>query len=133
MTTVKFSSREEALNYISGDKIECLECGKMFALLEKHLRIAHTMTCNEYRDKYNIPVSIPLAGASYREKHRQKMNKLQQSGAIDYAHLSDASKAAKTTGRGQRRDFDLQHQAEMMKEINESGLAYRRKKKAPSY
>lgn len=126
------TSRDDALEYISNVKLECLECGKKFILLERHLRIAHQITCDEYRDKYNIPVSIPLAGMEYREKQRQKMQKLQQLGAIDYSHLHEASKSAKKAGRGKRRDFDLKHQSEMMKEINESGLAYRKKKKPKS-
>ncbi|HHS9967633.1 TPA: MucR family transcriptional regulator [Raoultella ornithinolytica] len=128
MKGIRFSSREDAQAYVSGDKIECMECGKKFVLLEKHLRVAHFMTCEEYREKYNIPVSIPLAGAGYREKQRLKMLHLQESGAIDYSHLGKASEKARTAGRGERRDFDLKQQAELMKSINDSGKAYRRKK-----
>ncbi|APB06089.1 hypothetical protein WP3W18E01_24400 [Raoultella ornithinolytica] len=128
MKKVWFRSRDEAETYISGDTLECLECGKKFVLLEKHLRIAHAMTCEEYREKYNIPVSIPLAGAGYREKQRLKMLRLQESGAIDYSHLSKASEKARTAGRGARRDFDLKQQAEFMKSVNDSGKAFRRKK-----
>lgn len=86
------------------------------------------MTCDEYREKYNIPVSIPLAGAKYREKQRQKMFRLQKDGAIDYHHLDRATDAARTAGRGVRRDYDLERQAQIMKSINESGKAYRKKK-----
>lgn len=128
MKIVTFKTRAEAEAYISGDKLECLECGKYFVLLEKHLRVAHAMTSEEYKQKYNIPVSIPLAGAGYREKQRLKMLRLQESGVIDYSHLGKASEKARTAGRGERRDFDLKQQAEFMKSINDSGKAYRRKK-----
>ncbi|MEX0549009.1 MucR family transcriptional regulator [Raoultella terrigena] len=128
MKIVTFKTRAEAEAYISGDKLECLECGKRFVLLEKHLRVAHSMTSEEYKQKYNIPVSIPLAGAGYREKQRLKMLRMQENGSIDYSHLGKASEKARTAGRGDRRDFDLKQQADFMKSINDSGRAYRRKK-----
>ncbi|EDV3146960.1 MucR family transcriptional regulator, partial [Salmonella enterica subsp. enterica] len=87
----RMTSRAEAMDYISGETLECLECGKKYVCLDKHLRTRHHMTNDEYREKYNIPVSIPLAGAGYREKHRQKMQGLQESGSIDYTHLERAT------------------------------------------
>ncbi|EXX82100.1 hypothetical protein M568_09875 [Salmonella enterica subsp. enterica serovar Namur str. 05-2929] len=70
----KITSRGDTLTYSAGDKIECLECGKKYVLLDRHLRSRHRMTCDEYRDKYNIPASIALAGAAYREMHQLKIN-----------------------------------------------------------
>lgn len=125
----KMTSRADALEYIAGDRIECLECGKKYVCLDKHLRTRHHMTNDEYREKYNIPVSIPLAGAGYREKHRQKMQGLQESGSIDYTHLERATDAARHAGRGVKRDFDREKQAEIMRKINASGKAYRKSKK----
>lgn len=124
----KMTSRADALEYIAGDRIECLECGKKYVCLDKHLRTRHHMTSDEYREKYNIPVSIPLAGAGYREKHRQKMQGLQESGSIDYTHLDRATDAARDAGRGVKRDFDREKQAEIMRNINASGKAYRKSK-----
>lgn len=122
----RINSRDEAIAYISGRLIECLECGKKLTLLAKHLRVSHYMTSDEYREKYNIPVSIPLAGAEYREKQRLKMLRLHAEGRIDYSHLPDAVEAARNAGRGVKRDFDKNRQSEIMKTVNDSGRAYRK-------
>ena len=122
------TSKADALAYISGDKIECLECGKKFVMLDHHIRSRHGMSSTDYRDKFNIPASIPLAGAEYREKQRQKMLRLQRDGSIDYSHLNRASDAARAAGRGSKRDFDRQRQAELMKSVNDAGKAYRKTK-----
>ncbi|MEL7628716.1 MucR family transcriptional regulator [Pectobacterium aroidearum] len=108
----RINSRAELDEYLNHDKIECLECGKRFSFLASHLRKTHGMTADEYREKFNIPVSAPLAGLSYREAHRDKLNKMIQSGTLDYSHLPAAEKAARQAGRGKRRDFDLAEQAE---------------------
>ena len=110
-----FRSKSEVEEYISHDKIECLECGKLFSFLVNHVRRAHSMTLDEYRGKFNIPAGTPLAGLLYREKHREKLKRLVDDGALDYSHLSSASDKSKQAGRGERRDFDLQEQAELIK------------------
>lgn len=86
------------------------------------------MTADEYRDKFNIPAGIPLAGTAYRAMHRDKIKRLQDSGSLDYSHLPAAEKAARRAGRGDKRDFDRKTQAEIMKQMNETGKAYRKKK-----
>lgn len=86
------------------------------------------MTSYEYRDKFNIPAGIPLAGTEYRSFHRDKIRRLQRDGILDYSHLPNAEKAARRAGRGDKRDFDRDTQAEIMKYVNDSGQAYRKKK-----
>lgn len=106
----------------------CLECGKRFAFLPPHLGRAHGMTSDDYRDRFNIPAGMPLAGTEYRALHREKIRRLQRDGTLDYSHLPDAEKAARRAGRGDKRDFDRRSQAEIMKHVNDSGQAYRKKK-----
>lgn len=113
--TSKITSKNDALIYISGALIKCLECGKTFSLLANHLKKAHGMTVEEYRVKFNIPAGIPLAGKLYRDKHRDKMRRLITDGIVTHWHLADAVEKSRASGRGKRRDFDLAEQAERMK------------------
>ncbi len=125
---VRINSRAEAEAYAAGDSVECLECGKKFAFLPVHIKRMHGLTADEYRERYNIPAGIPLAGKAYREMQRLKLIAMQKDGVLDYSHLPRAEKAARRAGRGDKRDFDRQSQSSIMKEINASGLAYRKTK-----
>lgn len=65
-----FKTIEEVKTYASGEKIQCLECGKQYSLLCAHLRI-HGIGEKEYREKYNIPRSIKLVGSVVLGKMRE--------------------------------------------------------------
>ncbi|WP_454878615.1 MucR family transcriptional regulator [Serratia inhibens] len=124
----RINSRAEAEAYVSGVLVECLECGKRFEFLPVHIKRMHGLTADEYRERYNIPAGIPLAGKAYREMQRLKLVAMQKGGVIDYSHLPNAEKAARRAGRGDKRDFDRKSQSCIMKGINESGRAYRKTK-----
>lgn len=58
-----FQTTREVDNYLSGDTIACLVCGKRFqALRPTHLRL-HGLTHAEYRRRFGIPPHRPLASA----------------------------------------------------------------------
>ena len=40
--------------------VKCLECGKWFRALPRHLRISHEMEVDDYRLKFCVPASVPL-------------------------------------------------------------------------
>ncbi|HEP0989111.1 TPA: MucR family transcriptional regulator [Serratia marcescens] len=113
---------------MAGDLVECLECGKKFEFLPVHIKRMHGLSADEYRERYNIPAGIPLAGKAYREVQRQKLIAMQKDGVIDYSHLPKAEKSARRAGRGDKRDFDRAKQAAIMKMVNDSGRAYRKTK-----
>lgn len=47
--------------YFAGAKIACLRCGHLFRSVGGyHLRLAHSLTCDEYRLMYGIPWSRGL-------------------------------------------------------------------------
>lgn len=80
------------------------------------------MTLSDYRDKFNIPATTPLAGVAYRQKHREKLQRIIDEGKIDYSHLPTATELAVGSERSQRRDFDLAEQSKRASNIEHNLL-----------
>lgn len=55
---------------IKPDSITCLECGKKFKGIRRHLKSAHDMTPDQYREAYGLPSTYPLVAPSYSEQRR---------------------------------------------------------------
>lgn len=47
------------------DYIVCLEDGKKFKSLKRHLRTHYNLTPEEYRDKWNLPHDYPMVAPNY--------------------------------------------------------------------
>jgi predicted transcriptional regulator len=47
------------------DYIVCLEDGKRFKALKRHLRTHHEMTPEEYRQKWSLPADYPVVAPNY--------------------------------------------------------------------
>src|SRR5262249_32662398 len=45
--------------------IACLECGKPFSMLKRHLMTDHQLTPEQYRQKWELPASYPLVAPDY--------------------------------------------------------------------
>ncbi|MGH6854449.1 MAG: MucR family transcriptional regulator [Aestuariivirga sp.] len=67
---------------ITPDHLICLEDGKKFKSLKRHLRTHYNLSPEQYRDKWNLPASYPMVASKYAEAR---------------------SKLAKRMGLGQRR------------------------------
>ena len=50
---------------ITPDHIVCLEDGKKFKSLKRHLRSKYNMTPEQYRDKWNLPADYPMVAPNY--------------------------------------------------------------------
>jgi len=50
---------------VTPDYIVCLEDGKRFKSLKRHLRTAYGMTPEAYRAKWNLPADYPMVAPSY--------------------------------------------------------------------
>ena len=50
---------------VTPDYIICLEDGKKFKSLKRHLRTHYDMTPEEYRDKWNLPADYPMVAPNY--------------------------------------------------------------------
>ena len=46
---------------INADYLVCLEDGKRFKSLKRHLRTQYNMTPEQYREKWGLPVDYPVA------------------------------------------------------------------------
>ncbi len=52
---------------VTPDAIICLEDGKKFKSLKRHLRAAFDMTPEQYRTKWGLPVDYPMVAPAYAE------------------------------------------------------------------
>ena len=52
---------------IKPDAITCLECGKGFKSLRRHLNTHHDQTPDEYRAKWSLPADYPMVAPEYSE------------------------------------------------------------------
>lgn len=50
---------------VSGDYIICLEDGKKFKSLKRHLRSHYGLSPKEYRAKWNLPLDYPMVAPNY--------------------------------------------------------------------
>jgi predicted transcriptional regulator len=42
------------------DHLACLDCGKQFSMLKRHLRTDHQLTPEQYRQRWGLPLSYPM-------------------------------------------------------------------------
>jgi predicted transcriptional regulator len=50
---------------ITDDYLICLEDGKKFKSLKRHLRAKYGMSPEEYREKWNLPYDYPMVAPAY--------------------------------------------------------------------
>lgn len=63
-----FESRESIEEYLAGDEVTCLLCGKAYKMLAPHIKRIHQLDADDYRWRYNIPAYFGLVGKSTSEK-----------------------------------------------------------------
>ena len=56
---------------VKPDAIICLECGKKFKMLKRHLNTDHDLTPAEYRSKWNLAKDYPIVAPNYAETRKQ--------------------------------------------------------------
>ncbi len=50
---------------VRADHLVCLECGKHFSMLRRHLGTDHHLTPEQYRQRWGLPWSYPLVAPNY--------------------------------------------------------------------
>ena len=58
------------------DHLICLECGKHFSMLKRHLRTDHQLTPEQYRLKWNLPRSYPIVAPNYGKRRSALAKKI---------------------------------------------------------
>ncbi len=56
---------------ISSDYIVCLEDGKKFKSLKRHLRSQYKLTPEQYREKWGLPADYPMVAPNYAAARSQ--------------------------------------------------------------
>lgn len=56
---------------VTPDYIVCLEDGKKFKSLKRHLRTQYDMTPEQYRDKWGLPPDYPMVAPNYAAARSQ--------------------------------------------------------------
>ena len=58
------------------EQVFCMECGKGFTTLKKHLAVSHNLSPKDYRKKFQIPGKTPLVARNYSESKKRIAQKL---------------------------------------------------------
>ncbi len=61
---------------ISPEYLVCLEDGKRFKSLKRHLRTQYNMTPEQYRDKWGLPADYPMVAPNYAVARSQLAKKM---------------------------------------------------------
>ena len=61
---------------VTPDHIVCLEDGKKFKSLKRHLRTQYNMTPAEYREKWGLPADYPMVAPNYAQARSDLAKKM---------------------------------------------------------
>ena len=61
---------------ITAEYLVCLEDGKRFKSLKRHLRSRYNMTPEQYRDKWGLPADYPMVAPNYAVARSQLAKKM---------------------------------------------------------
>src|ERR1700752_2891104 len=62
--------------WIAPDYLVCLEDGKRFKSLKRHLRTQYNMTPEQYREKWGLPADYPMVAPNYAVARSQLAKKM---------------------------------------------------------
>jgi predicted transcriptional regulator len=61
---------------IRQDRVVCLECGKSFSMLKRHLMTDHKLTPQQYRDKWSLGRDYPMVAPNYAQTRSDLAKKI---------------------------------------------------------
>lgn len=100
-----FKSIEDVREYLSGDRVICLLCGKSYKKLGGiHLQKIHGITEDQYREKYNIPWTYGLVCSATSENYRNAAKRRIKEGDFLFAIMS-GEEHAKMVNKPKRKRF----------------------------
>ena len=84
---------------VLADHIICLDCGKHFSMLRRHLMTDHKMTPQQYRQRWELPPSYPLVAPDYA-KTRSALAKKIGLGRKSEGAPKKAARVSRKRGKG---------------------------------
>jgi hypothetical protein len=112
----KMQSKKDVESYYSGDKIECLICGKLFKALATHIVRVHGYTVDGYKQEFNLPWGRGLTSEKTSQKKRDVMLKRLKTDARLKMTPELMAKAQQAKKR-KCRDYDIKRLEGMRKNI----------------
>ncbi len=61
---------------VTADQIVCLDCGQKFKSLKRHLRTHHSLSPEDYKEKWSLPRDYPMVAETYAEARSQLAKKM---------------------------------------------------------
>ena len=61
---------------VKKDAITCLDCGKSFKTLKRHLSTEHDMSPADYKARWDLPKDYPLVAPSYSKRRADTAKKI---------------------------------------------------------
>jgi predicted transcriptional regulator len=68
---------------VTADHLVCLECGRHFSTLKRHLAADHELTPEQYRQRWGLPRSYPLLAPNYAKVRSALAKKIGLAGKAD--------------------------------------------------
>ncbi|CAK0755408.1 Transcriptional regulatory protein MucR [uncultured Gammaproteobacteria bacterium] len=56
---------------IQPDSVTCLDCGKKFKMLKRHIMTDHGLTTGDYRVKWSLPAEYPMVAPNYAQQRSE--------------------------------------------------------------
>jgi len=97
-----FLNKEDIKKYYSGDRIQCLVCGKWFKSLGVHLNKTHNMSIDDYKKMFGLPWSIGLCSSETAKKFQRNAKMLREKGFLLTGIISEEHEK-KVHKKGSRR------------------------------
>jgi|GEM_PF-5847544 len=95
----EFKTEKEVQEYLHGDRIQCLLCGRSFKALVTHLLKIHNVSVDDYKIRYGLPWTRGLACSETSVKCSQSCIRRINSGELDLSKVAGHRKSFKTTQR----------------------------------
>ena len=84
---------------VLANHVVCLDCGKQFSMLRRHLMTDHKMTPEQYRQRWELPPSYPLVAPDYA-KTRSSLAKKFGLGRKSQGAPTKAPRMSRKLGKG---------------------------------
>ncbi len=84
---------------VRADHLVCLDCGKHFSMLKRHLMTDHKLTPEQYRQRWGLPALYPIVASNYAKRRSALAKKI----GLGRKRPALRKTAERMTGRGRGR------------------------------